>query len=955
MKIQVQNQSQEKRDAIHIEFSFAEQTPELVDTPYGVVVKLADCAATGELGGPALPSRVVRVALPPFTRATTVEGTAKESRLLSATSVMPAPLQAPRPGVIEDAAHKLESPELMNAEVFSHKASSLLPPKAKPFTNLPAPAFIPPKEALYANEFRSPRPPVQLLRQEDVGLQPVALIQLNPIQLNADGLLVFHESIDLTVCFESLSTPAALAKPDAEGELRTPFWRTVPSRHHAQRLLDRLRAQVINGDWVWDFSQLFSDTIQVEYLIITDDQSWDESNMVPTGHAGDLVANFERLIGWKQERGLKARLVTISEIVAGDFGDFKTGARDLQEVIRNFLKWAYGHWGISWLLLGGDINILPVRRVAGGIEGHINPADNDPPDANQSYWTGSFLKMHAVNPGLWWPGSSIHHKLVNPENGMAFIFDPTGNLAPLARTWHFTTDDTYTTLTNAPTEFVRVNAPEADANVRLQWLYHWNTIPTDLYYASLTGAEYDQPNRHDWDLLNNGIYGQHTNNDDYDGVDFSTDISVGRAPVANTDQAAAFVDKVIAYEKLKTPEGEQLDWDWPRRLLLVSSNWGERAHVYPSVNNPPTDGNTYHHTAGSNRSLIRLAQAPDDLEWRLFSKLLGSSRAPIIPFDRDAAISAEGWYFAVSDTDLTPNEIVVFGIRLALPSQWVVVYAAADEISPEYFIFDRTTAELSMRDQEQLRRQITSDQPRINWVSRLYEDEIDLSPKAKEACDYAPLAAESLRAALNYGQHIVSLSGHGTPGGCCFLDSLMAQDLHNGYHSFIGYADSCLTAAYDEEDAAGEHLVNNPLGGSVAYVGNSRFSWIGLGDNFQRKFFKTLNSTQHLGLLNDSRCELVFHNTGAPRLYNKWVAFSLNLLGDPEMPIWIGTPRPFTGRYLGNRNHMEVHDLENETKRCQIDEIIRANHAEVFDSDTLEQAHEEHYDNCAFCIGDSKR
>ena len=56
MKIQIQNQPQEKQDTIRIEFSFAEQTPEFVDTPYGVLVKLADCAATGELGGgPALP------------------------------------------------------------------------------------------------------------------------------------------------------------------------------------------------------------------------------------------------------------------------------------------------------------------------------------------------------------------------------------------------------------------------------------------------------------------------------------------------------------------------------------------------------------------------------------------------------------------------------------------------------------------------------------------------------------------------------------------------------------------------------------------------------------------------------------------------------------------------------------------------------------------------------------
>ena len=70
--------------------------------------------------------------------------------------------------------------------------------------------------------------------------------------------------------------------------------------------------------------------------------------------------------------------------------------------------------------------------------------------------------------------------------------------------------------------------------------------------------------------------------------------------------------------------------------------------------------------------------------------------------------------------------------------------------------------------------------------------------------------------------------------------------------------------------------------------------------------------------------------------------------------------RPTTKRYLGNSDpdHMEVHDLENEDtspNACQIDEIIEAGNAVVFDPDTLEQAHDERYDNCAYCIGASTR
>lgn len=69
-------------------------------------------------------------------------------------------------------------------------------------------------------------------------------------------------------------------------------------------------------------------------------------------------------------------------------------------------------------------------------------------------------------------------------------------------------------------------------------------------------------------------------------------------------------------------------------------------------------------------------------------------------------------------------------------------------------------------------------------------------------------------------------------------------------------------------------------------------------------------------------------------------------------------PPLYGNKYCRNTNKMEVHDLDNEDTRpsgCQIDEIIEANHAKIFDPDSLEQAHKEGYDNCAYCIGGSKR
>lgn len=59
-------------------------------------------------------------------------------------------------------------------------------------------------------------------------------------------------------------------------------------------------------------------------------------------------------------------------------------------------------------------------------------------------------------------------------------------------------------------------------------------------------------------------------------------------------------------------------------------------------------------------------------------------------------------------------------------------------------------------------------------------------------------------------------------------------------------------------------------------------------------------------------------------------------------------------RYLGNINPSppEVHDTQNEKTNCQLDEIL-TEHRKWYD--TLQEAkNDKPYDNCAYCIGNSK-
>jgi len=67
---------------------------------------------------------------------------------------------------------------------------------------------------------------------------------------------------------------------------------------------------------------------------------------------------------------------------------------------------------------------------------------------------------------------------------------------------------------------------------------------------------------------------------------------------------------------------------------------------------------------------------------------------------------------------------------------------------------------------------------------------------------------------------------------------------------------------YDVEDCVAEAALKYNGGGAVAYIGNSRFSWIGTGALYREHFFMRLRSIRHVRELNDSRFQLLSGTTG---------------------------------------------------------------------------------------------
>lgn len=65
-------------------------------------------------------------------------------------------------------------------------------------------------------------------------------------------------------------------------------------------------------------------------------------------------------MAWKKRKGISIDLVTIEDIKNAYTGDLISGINDDAGKLRQFLSDAYQN-GCEYVLLGGDINILPIR------------------------------------------------------------------------------------------------------------------------------------------------------------------------------------------------------------------------------------------------------------------------------------------------------------------------------------------------------------------------------------------------------------------------------------------------------------------------------------------------------------------------------------------------------------------------------------------------------------------
>ena len=157
-------------------------------------------------------------------------------------------------------------------------------------------------------------------------------------------------------------------------------------------------------------------------------------------------------------------------------------------------------------------------------------------------------------------------------------------------------------------------------------------------------------------------------------------------------------------------------------------------------------------------------------------------------------------------------------------------------------------------------------------------------------------------AAMNEGQNIINHDGHcwytvmGVGTG--YLDRSDMDALNNDPRNSILFSIGCWPAAIDY-DCLAEHFINNPNGGGVAFIGNSRYGWgspgnpkYGYSDRFDQQFYASLfaRDIYHIGATVADMKSFYVPFSQQENVY-RWCQYQVVLLGEPEMPIWTDTPQ----------------------------------------------------------------
>ncbi|MFH0778263.1 MAG: C25 family cysteine peptidase, partial [Candidatus Eisenbacteria bacterium] len=157
-----------------------------------------------------------------------------------------------------------------------------------------------------------------------------------------------------------------------------------------------------------------------------------------------------------------------------------------------------------------------------------------------------------------------------------------------------------------------------------------------------------------------------------------------------------------------------------------------------------------------------------------------------------------------------------------------------------------------------------------------------------------PETKQAVWDSLNVGYGVAEHVGHGYRNTLSVADATLVNGdidlLTNGNRVGVLIAENCTSAAFDF-NCIGERFILNPNGGSVCYVGSTRYDYPTTAWVFQDEFFRLLFQERmtNIGMAH-ALSKTPFIPLCATDDSYRWTQFVLILLGDPHMPVWLNEP-----------------------------------------------------------------
>ncbi|MBQ8052042.1 MAG: hypothetical protein IJ197_10825 [Bacteroidaceae bacterium] len=178
-----------------------------------------------------------------------------------------------------------------------------------------------------------------------------------------------------------------------------------------------------------------------------------------------------------------------------------------------------------------------------------------------------------------------------------------------------------------------------------------------------------------------------------------------------------------------------------------------------------------------------------------------------------------------------------------------------------------------------------------------------------------------LQTALSQGYPIVNIDTHGIDTAISMEDSINytvteASSLKNtGYSAIL--TSSCYTNAFDryevpeQQSCLSEAFMRNPKGGILAYIGSSRYGFYPHSFYYEDRIFDCFmpgGQYQLARALRDAKNSLFTNCTTYEGAY-RWLLLSINMLGDPEMSIFMSRPQKFESLEITNfhDNYIDIY------------------------------------------------